>query len=127
MQTTAASTSSARTTREDESQKSRHRKRSLLFYTPSPAMSESIKSGVYNHTKCRYIPEIRITMQYSAAYSLTFPSTVNVTTCHGINFPLFFSAFIAACSSPPQQGTSILRTVMLLISFDEIICVSLSV
>lgn len=41
-------------------------------------------------------------------------STVEtVTTCHGINFPLFFTAVFAAASSPPQQGTSILIIVTL--------------
>ena len=29
-----------------------------------------------------------------------------VTTCHGMNFPLVCSAFFAAISKPPPQGTS---------------------
>ena len=28
-----------------------------------------------------------------------------VTTCHGMNFPLACSAFFAAISKPPQQGS----------------------
>ena len=32
------------------------------------------------------------------------PSVERVTTCQGRNFPLFFSAVMAACSKPPQQG-----------------------
>ena len=45
--------------------------------------------------------------------SRIFPSMEIVTTCHGINLPLFFRAVTAACSSPPQQGTSMRTTVTL--------------
>ena len=55
-----------------------------------------------------------------------WPSTVTVTTCHGMNFPLCWSAFFAASSSPPQQGTSIRTTVTLLMSFSRMISVSFS-
>ena len=34
-----------------------------------------------------------------------------VTTCHGMNLPLFFKAVVAARSRPPQQGTS-MRTMV---------------
>jgi hypothetical protein len=44
------------------------------------------------------------------------PSVRMVKTCHGIHFSLFCSAVLAACSRPPQQGTSIRSTVRLLIS-----------
>ena len=44
-------------------------------------------------------------------YSKIFPSMEMVTTCHGMNFPLVCSAFFAAISKPPQQGTSIRRMV----------------
>ncbi len=43
----------------------------------------------------------------SGVQSSIFPSIEIVTTCHGINFPLACSAFFAAISKPPQQGTSI--------------------
>ena len=49
-----------------------------------------------------------------------------VATCHGMNFPLCRSAFFAASSSPPQQGTSIRTTVTLLMSFSRMISVSFS-
>ena len=52
--------------------------------------------------------------------------TVTVTTCHGMNFPLCWSAFFAASSSPPQQGTSMRTTVTLLMSFSRMISVSFS-
>ena len=43
--------------------------------------------------------------------SNTFPSVERVYTCHGINLPDCFKAVTAACSIPPQQGTSIRTTV----------------
>ena len=46
-------------------------------------------------------------------YSNIFPSTEMVTTCHGINFPLFCRAVFVAASNPPQQGTSIRAMVTL--------------
>lgn len=58
--------------------------------------------------------------------SSILPSVEIVTTCHGINFPLFCNAVFAACSKPPQHGTSILTTVTLLMSFLRIISVSFS-
>ena len=58
--------------------------------------------------------------------SISRPSTVTVTTCHGMNFPLCWSAFFAASSSPPQQGTSIRTTVTLLMSLLRMISVSFS-
>ena len=45
--------------------------------------------------------------------SRILPSTENVTTCQGIILPLFCRAVTTARSSPPQQGTSIRRTVTL--------------
>ena len=54
------------------------------------------------------------------------PSVEKVTTFHGMNFPLFFRAVMAACSSPPQQGTSMRSTVTLLISLLRMISVSFS-
>ena len=45
--------------------------------------------------------------------SSILPSVEMVTTCHGINFPLCCNAVFAACSSPPQQGTS-MRTMVTL-------------
>ena len=50
-------------------------------------------------------------------YSKIFPSADIVMTCHGITFPLAASALFTAFSIPPQQGTSIRATVILLISF----------
>jgi hypothetical protein len=58
--------------------------------------------------------------------SMTRPSTERVTTCQGINLPLFCRAVLAACSIPPQQGTSIRTTVTLLMLLRRIISVSLS-
>ena len=46
-------------------------------------------------------------------YSITCPSVVMVTTLHGIHLPLACSAFLTACSMPPQQGTSMRTTVTL--------------
>lgn len=63
---------------------------------------------------------------YTFYSSFSLPSSVTVTTCHGMNFPLFFKAVIAARSSPPQQGTSIRTTVTLLMLFSLIISVSFS-
>ena len=40
-----------------------------------------------------------------------------VTTCHGMNLPLFCKATLAARSSPPQQGTSIRSSVTERMSF----------
>ena len=62
----------------------------------------------------------------NSIYSKILPSIEIVTTCHGINFPLFFKAVTAACSNPPQQGTSIRTIVTLLISLAAIISVSFS-
>lgn len=55
------------------------------------------------------------------------PSVEMVTTCQGMNFPLFFSAVTAARSMPPQQGTSMRTTVRALMSFRVRISVSFSV
>ena len=59
--------------------------------------------------------------------SSIFPSMETVTTCHGMNFPLARRADFAACSKPPQQGTSIRTTVSERMSFSERIAVSFSV
>ena len=58
--------------------------------------------------------------------SRILPSVETVTTCQGINFPLFCKAVLAAFSSPPQQGTSIRTTVTLLMSLLPIIAASFS-
>ena len=63
----------------------------------------------------------------SAFYSLIIlPSVDIVITCHGMNLPLFLSAVFTAFSVPPQQGTSILTTLTLLMSFAAMISVSFS-
>ena len=59
--------------------------------------------------------------------SRILPSTEIVTTCHGRNFPLARSASRAACSSPPQHGTSMRTMVTLWMSLLRMISVSLSV
>lgn len=58
--------------------------------------------------------------------SSILPSVEIVTTCQGINLPLFCSAVFAAFSSPPQQGTSMRTTVTLLTSLSLMMAVSLS-
>ena len=58
--------------------------------------------------------------------SRIFPSMEMVTTCHGMNFPLVCSAFFAAISKPPQQGTSMRRMVTLWMSLLRRISVSFS-
>ena len=58
--------------------------------------------------------------------SRILPSVEMVTTCHGINFPLCCNAAFAACSSPPQQGTSIRTMVTLWMSLLRMISVSFS-
>ena len=55
----------------------------------------------------------------SISQSRILPSVEIVTTCHGMNFPLCCKAVFAACSSPPQQGTSIRTTMMLGLVFIE--------
>lgn len=59
-------------------------------------------------------------------YSTIFPSVEMTTTRHGINFPLVCNARFAACSIPPQHGTSIRTMVRLWILLSAIICVSFS-
>mgnify|MGYP004647955751 FL=1 len=73
-------------------------------------------------------PTARSALSFPAPLQSSFsrPSTVTVTTCHGINFPLCWSAFFAASSSPPQHGTSIRTTVTLLMLFSRMISVSFS-
>lgn len=66
------------------------------------------------------------TLHSSVQLSSTRPSVDSVTTCQGRNLPLFFSAVTAACSIPPQQGTSMRTTVRLLIRFWRRISVSFS-
>ena len=60
-------------------------------------------------------------------YSKILPSVEMVTIFQGINFPLFIRACLVALSIPPQQGTSILTTVTLLMLLPPIIAVSFSV
>ena len=55
------------------------------------------------------------------------PSTEMVIVCQGMNFPLFFKAVTAACSIPPQQGTSMRTMVRLLTAFWRRISVNFSV
>ena len=55
------------------------------------------------------------------------PSRETVTTCQGMNLPLLRRAFSAARCSPPQQGTSMRRTVRLFTSFSRRMAVSFSV
>ena len=62
-----------------------------------------------------------------AQRSRILPSIEIVTTCHGRNFPLARSASRAACSSPPQHGTSMRTMVTLWMSLLRMISVSLSV
>ena len=54
------------------------------------------------------------------------PSMEIVTTRHGRNFPLACSAFFAAISKPPQQGTSMRTMVTSLISLFRMMSVSFS-
>ena len=60
-------------------------------------------------------------------FSRIRPSMPMVTTCQGMNRPLAFRAWVAACSRPPQQGTSMRTMVRLLIEFWRRIWVSFSV
>ena len=56
----------------------------------------------------------------SAFYLLCYiilPSVVIIRTATGIFLPLSVTAFLTACSIPPQHGTSIRATVMLRILF----------
>ena len=48
---------------------------------------------------------------------ITLPSVVIILTATGIFLPLSVTAFLTACSIPPQHGTSIRATVMLRILF----------
>ena len=76
----------------------------------------------------KMIPRFPPKRYRSALYfqSRIFPSMEMVTTCHGINFPLVCSAFFAAISKPPQQGTSMRRMVTLWMSLLRKISVSFS-
>ena len=67
-----------------------------------------------------------ICIPLSVSQSRILPSVEIVTTCHGMNFPLCCKAVFAACSSPPQQGTSMRTTVTLFISLLRMISVSFS-
>ena len=68
-------------------------------------------------------PALRLKL-FAYVSSKIFPSTEIVTTFHGTNLPLACSAVLAACSSPPQQGTSMRTTVTLWILFVRKISVS---
>ena len=46
-------------------------------------------------------------------YAFRLPSVERITTSQGISAPLAVNARCTACTSPPQQGTSIRTTVML--------------
>ena len=59
------------------------------------------------------IPEIRPQCKMCPYSFMIVPSVEMTTTCHGINLPLACNAAFAACSNPPQQGTSI-RTIVTL-------------
>lgn len=64
----------------------------------------------------RTAPDFRLGYERSTEalfQSRILPSVEIVTTCHGINFSLRRKAVLAACSSPPQQGTSMRTTVTL--------------
>ena len=67
-----------------------------------------------NAHKC---PQQRIPRLISRPHSTRLPSVAMTFTCHGINLPLAFSAFTAACSRPPQHGTCMRTIVRLLMSF----------
>ena len=54
------------------------------------------------------------------------PYTVIVTSVKGMSLPLVFMASLAIIDRPPQQGTSICTTVMLLMSERLSISVNLS-
>ena len=58
--------------------------------------------------------------------SMIRPSSEIVTTCHGMNLPEACNAFFAACSRPPQHGTSMRTMVTDLMSFSRMISVSFS-
>jgi hypothetical protein len=55
------------------------------------------------------------------------PSVPSVTIRHWMNLPEFFNAPTAACSMPPQQGTSISTTARDLMLFPSMNSVSFSV
>ena len=68
-------------------------------------------------------PTLRLKL-FAYVSSKIFPSTEMVTTFHGTNLPLACNAVLAACSSPPQQGTSMRTTVTLWMLFVRKISVS---
>lgn len=57
---------------------------------------------------------------------MMLPSVSTMVMFHGIIFPQFLSASIAACAMPPQHGTDMRTTDTLLISFCFRISVSFS-
>ena len=80
--------------------------------------SENTASGVKN-------PEA--VWVCSMAYApICVPSGEMVMICKGMSLPLCASAFCTAKGRPPQQGTVIRTTVMLLMSLQEKIWVSFS-
>ena len=93
---------------------------------PVPSSSNLLAQG-----EGRFVGDVfdlihKSTLLSSVQLSSTRPSVDSVTTCQGRNLPLFFSAVTAACSIPPQQGTSMRTTVRLLIRFWRRISVSFS-
>lgn len=78
----------------------------LALFPQAPiAPVQPVQLSVCSHWK-QNISFIGFSLNY-----LVFPSVVTVTTCKGISFPELDRAIFTARSRPPQQGTSIRRTV----------------
>ena len=88
---------------------------------------EHITDFMYKIISVLSVSDVQATwLPLSISQSRILPSVEIVTTCHGMNFPLCCKAVFAACSSPPQQGTSMRTTVTLFISLLRMISVSFS-
>ena len=100
-----------------------------MFYTtiygvkcPSRRVTERT---VFAPTICCAVSQIVCSYRYEKGRTfcpaflcyITLPSVVIILTATGIFLPLSVTAFLTACSIPPQHGTSIRATVMLRILF----------
>ena len=67
-----------------------------------------------------------ICVLFCVFYSASVPSILTTCTVRGMSLPQAASAVFTACSSPPQQGTSIRSSVTERMSFSRSMAVSFS-
>lgn len=91
--------------------------------SPTPSRTVTMASPVES---CVPICPMFLLIFMNKNQSRSFPSTEMVVTCHGMNLPLFWRAFLAAISRPPQHGTSMRTMVTLAILLFRMISSSFS-